>query len=317
MKAHQAEHSIWLMARVLGLSRSGYYAWLKRRSSPHAQRDEELGRAVREAHVASRGIYGAPRIHATLRRAGLRVSRKRVARLMRAAGLTGVTRRRRHVTTVRDERARPAPDRVDRNFVADGPDRLWVADITHIPTRCGSLYLATVLDVWSRRIVGWSVSDTMPADLVVAALDDAVRRRRPKGVVHHSDQGSQYTSTAFTRRCEAHGVSVSMGSVGDRYDNAMAESFCATLEVELLRLVGIFKTHEQARAELFAYLEGFYNTRRLHSRLGYRSPAEFERDAKKSTAIHKNPQAISLPPGPPSVLPPAAVPLPSTHATTA
>ena len=317
MKAHQAEHSIWRMARVLQLSRSGYYVWLSRGLSAHATRDEELRRAIGEAHLASRGIYGAPRIHATLRRAGLRVSRKRVARLMRVAGLTGVTRRRKHTTTVRDERARPAPDQVDRNFTADGPDRLWVADITHIPTRCGSLYLATVLDVWSRKIVGWSLSDTMPAELVVAALDDAMKRRRPSGFVHHSDQGSQYTSTAFTQRCAAHGVSVSMGSVGDCYDNAMAESFFATLEVELLALVGMFKTHDQARAELFAYLEGFYNTRRLHSRLGYRSPAEFERDAEKSQAIHNNPQAVSLPPGPPSSRRAAAMTHPSTLATTA
>jgi putative transposase len=219
---------------------------------------------------------------------------------MHEAGIVGVTRRSKWRTTTADKDASPAPDRVGRKFVADGADKLWVADITHIPTVPGPMYLATVLDVWSRKIVGWAIDDEMPAELVVRALDMAVARRKPAGVVHHSDRGSQYTSLAFTKRCSAHDVHVSMGSVGDCYDNAMAESFFATVEVELLRLVGKFRTKDAAINATINFLEGFYNTRRLHSRLGYRSPVEFERDAKKSTAIHSYPQAVSLPPGPPS-----------------
>ena len=301
MSANQADHDTAAMCRLLGLSRSGYYAWRAHKPSPRSLRDAELLVAIREEHLASLGIYGAPRIHAMLRRRGLKVSRKRVARLMHEHGLVGVTRRFKWRTTTPDRDATPAPDRVDRKFTADGPDKLWVADITHIPTHAGSMYLATVLDVWSRKIVGWAVDEKMPAELVVAALDMALARRRPTGVVHHSDRGSQYTSLAFTKRCRAHDVRVSMGSVGDCYDNAMAESFFATFEVELLRLVGPLKTKTSAINATINFLEGFYNTRRLHSSLGYRSPTEFERDEKKSTGIHNYPQAVGLPPGPPSV----------------
>ena len=243
MKAHQAEHDVRRMCRVLGLSRSGYYAWCARGPSAHAQQDDVLLKAIRQEHLASRGIYGAPRIHARLQRRGLRVSRKRVARLMQEAGLVGVTRRPRHRTTVREPQARPAPDLVERKFVADKPNQVWVADITHIPTRAGPLYLAMVLDVWSRKIVGWELRDEMPAALVLAALEKACAQRRPVSVIHHSDQGSQYTSLAFTSRCQGLNVRTSMGSVGDCYDNAMAESFFATLEVELLALVPLFDSH--------------------------------------------------------------------------
>lgn len=316
MKAHQADHAVATTCRVLQLSRSGYYAWLARGPSAHALRDDELLGLIRKAHVGSRGIYGAPRIRAVLRRQGVHASRKRVARLMREAGIVGVTRRSKHRTTVRDDKQRPAPDLVERNFTADGPNKLWVADITHIPTRAGTLYLAMVLDVWSRKVVGWATGSSMPAELVIAAFDMAVARRRPSEVVHHSDQGSQYTSAAFTKRCKALGAHVSMGSVGDCFDNAMAESFFATLEVELLALVGTFRTHAVAEAHVFEFLEGFYNTRRLHSRLGMRSPVEFEQDASKPPAVHSNPQAVSLPPGPPSALPAAVVPVGAPQATT-
>ena len=316
MKAHQAEHAVATLCRVLKLSRSGYYAWARRKPSARAQRDEEVLAAIREEHLGSLGIYGAPRIQEMLRRRDIKVGRKQVARLMRDAGLVGVTRRPKHRTTVRDERARPAADLVDRDFTADGPNQVWVADITHIPTRAGTFYLAMVLDVWSRKVVGWATAAEMPAELVVAALDMAVARRRPRRVIHHSDQGSQYTSLAFTKRCEALDVQVSMGSVGDCFDNAMAESFFATLEVELLALVGKFPTHEAADAQVFAYIEGFYNTRRLHSALGMRSPLEFEREAAKSTAIPNNPQAVSLPPGPPSAHPVAVVPDEALQTTT-
>lgn len=312
MKAHQAEHPVATSCRVLGLSRSGYYAWASRKPSAHAKRDEEVLAAIKEEHLASKGIYGAPRIQEKLRRRGIRVGRKRVARLMRDAGIIGVTRRRKHGTTRRDEAARPAQDLVEREFVADGPNQVWVADITHIPTRSGTFYLAMVLDIWSRKVVGWATASEMPAELVVAALDMAVACRRPTRVIHHSDQGSQYTSLAFTKRCATLGVEVSMGSVGDCYDNAMAESFFATLEVELLALVGKFPTHEAADAEVFAYIEGFYNTRRLHSALGMRSPVEFERDAAKSPAVRSDPQVASLPPGPPSSQAVTRVPGPAT-----
>ena len=300
MKANQADHSVARMCHVLELSRSGYYAWLGRGPSARTVDDAELLAAIRDEHVASRGIYGAPRVHAMLKRRGFAVGRKRVARLMHDAGIVGVTRRSKYRTTVREPSSRPAPDLVDREFEADGPDKLWVADITHIPTRSTPLFLAMVLDVWSRKIVGWATSTRMPSELVIAALDMAVARRRPRDVVHHSDQGSQYTSVAFTKRCEALDVQVSMGSVGDCFDNAMAESFFATLETELLRLEGAFESPEAADAHVFEFLEGFYNTRRLHSSLGYRSPIEFERDAAKSATARSNPQLVSLPPGPPS-----------------
>lgn len=249
MKAHQAEHRVATMCRVLRLSKSVYYAWLGRKPSARRARSAELLAAIREEHLDSHGIYGAPRIHEKLRRRDLKTSRKRVARLMRDAGIVGVTRR--FKTTVRSEEAKPAPDLVDRDFTATGPNQLWVADITHVPTRQGSRYLAMVLDVWSRKVVGWATSDEMPAELVIQALDVAVARRRPEQVVHHSDQGSQYTSLAFTKRCKALEVQVSTGSVGDCYDNAMAESFFATLEVELFALVGTFRTHEAADAHIF------------------------------------------------------------------
>ena len=209
---------------------------------------------------------------------GGRVSRKRVARLMRELGIEGVTRRRfKTGTTKRGAKARPAPDLVRRDFSAERPDQLWVADITYVRTWAGWLYLAVVLDAWSRRIVGWAMAPRMPADLVGDVLGMAITRRQPKGpVIHHSDQGSQYTSLAFGQRCREAGVVQSMGSVGDAYDNALCESFFATLECELLDRRSFWITAE-AQREVFSFIEGFYNTRRLHSALGYKSPANFEK----------------------------------------
>jgi putative transposase len=207
---------------------------------------------------------------------GIRVSRKRVARLMREAGLQGVSRRRWAVTTVRDRHSRPAPDLVDRHFSAESRDQLWVADITYIPTGSGFLYLAVVVDVWSRRVVGWAMATHLKADLVVAALNMAVGQRRPSAVIHHSDQGSQYTSVAFGQRCQEKGVRPSMGSVGDCFDNALCESFFATLECELLDRHR-FRTQADARMAVFDFIESWYNLRRRHSALGYLSPAEFEK----------------------------------------
>lgn len=277
MNANQADLPVRAMCRVLDVSASGYYDWLSRAPSQRSIDDAVLLERIRTVHVQSDGTYGAPRIHAELAEQGRRVGRKRVARLMRQGAIAGVSRRRGLVvTTQRDQRQRPAPDLVQREFTADGPNRLWVADITYVPTWAGFIYLAVVLDVWSRRVVGWCIGETLHADLVLAALNMALQQRRASGVIHHSDQGSQYTSLEFGRRCKEMKVRPSMGSVGDAYDNAMAESFFATLECELLDRRS-FKTKAEARTALFTYIEGWYNPRRRHSALGYRSPVQFER----------------------------------------
>ena len=263
------------MCRLLGVSSSGYYAWVKRRPSRRSETDAALTAEIRAAHTASRGTYGAPRIHAELAANGKHIGRKRVARLMTQAGLAGVSRRKFVVTTVKGD-SRQAPDLVERNFTAAAPDQLWVADITYVPTWAGFLYLAVVLDAYSRRIVGWSMATTLATQLVLDALNMALSTRRPTGVIHHSDQGSQYTSIEFGHRCRDAGVRPSMGSVGDAYDNAMCESFFATLECELLHRHR-FKTQAEARIAVFEFIEGFYNPRRRHSSIGYLSPIDYER----------------------------------------
>jgi putative transposase len=272
---HQAVYPIASMCRVLGVSSSGYYAWAKRTPSRRAQADAMLLSHIRAAHAASDGTYGAPRVHAELRANGLCVGRKRVARLMSVAGLVGVSRRRFVRTTVRGG-GRQAPDLVDRKFTAEKPNLLWVADITYVPTGAGFLYLAVVLDACSRRIVGWAMSTRLVTRLVLDALEMALATRRPNGVIHHSDQGSQYTSIEFGQRCRAAGVRPSMGSVGDAYDNAMCESFFATLECELLARQH-FNNQAAARTAVFGFIEGFYNRRRRHSAIGYLSPVDYER----------------------------------------
>jgi putative transposase len=264
------------MCRTLDVSASGYYASLERPPSARAQEDERLLQRIRDIHLHSRGTYGAPRIHAELRDEGIRVGRKRVARLMATASLQGASRRRAFRTTVRDNAATPAPDLVHRDFTAGGPDRLWVADITYIPTHAGFLYLAVVMDAWSRRIVGWAMETHLRTELVLAALEMAIAQRQPASVIHHSDQGCQYTSLAFGKRCRLAGVRPSMGSVGDCYDNAMCESFFATVECEVLDFRP-FRSHAEARMALFDFIEGWYNPQRRHSALGYHSPLSFER----------------------------------------
>jgi putative transposase len=263
--------------RVLGVSPSGYYAWIERPPSARAQADEVLLEQIRAIHAWSRGTYGARRIRIELREQGIRCARKRVVRLMREAGLSGAQRRRYRGTTRQAREALAAPDLVKRDFTASRANQLWVADVTYVRTGEGWLYLATVLDAWSRRIVGWAMGETLRTQLVVEALNMAVWNRRPiAGVVHHSDRGAQYTSVTFSRRCEEAGVLPSMGSVGDAYDNALAEAFFATLEIELL-MQHTFATRKAARLALFDFIEGFYNSHRRHSALGYLSPAEFER----------------------------------------
>lgn len=277
MQANQATFPVRVMSRMFGVSSSGFYAW---RARPSSQRD--IGNAVMseriaQIHAQSDATYGMPRVRADLMDQGVRISRQRMARLMRRAHLRGVSRRPGFVvTTERDIRQRPAPDLVNRKFVADAANQLWVADMTYVPTWAGFIYLAMVLDVWSRRVVGWSIGERMTADLVLAALNMALQQRRLRSVIHHSDQGSQYTSVAFGRRCQAMGVRPSMGSVGDAYDNAMAESFFASLECELLDR-RCFKTKSEARLAVFTWIEAWYNPRRRHSALGHQSPINFER----------------------------------------
>ncbi len=282
MTANQAIFPISTMCRTLGVSRAGFYAWRDRAPSARSIADAELTTRIRAIHQSSRQTYGAPRIHAELVDEGIHVGRKRVERLMKAAALAGVSRRKASPTTFRDKRVRPASDLVDRNFHADAPDRLWVADITYVPTWSGFLYLAVVLDAFSRRIVGWAMGHNLKAQLVLDALNMAIEQRKPNDVIHHSDQGSQYTSVAFGLRCKEAGVRPSMGSVGDAYDNAMCESFFATLECELLDRRK-FQTKAEARMAIFQFIEGWYNPGRRHSALGYKSPINFERSAKQQT----------------------------------
>ncbi len=284
MKTNQADFPVRAMCRVLDLSPSGYYAWLDREPSARARRDEELTERIEAVWRENRRVYGRPRIYADLKEAGERVGEKRVGRLMKQAEIVGASRRRRGPkTTRRNEDARPAPDLVERDFSADGPDQLWVADITYIPTWAGFLYLAVVLDVWSRRVVGWSMATHLRTELVLDALNMATWQRRPERVIHHSDQGTQYTSIAFGLRCREVGVRPSMGSVGDAYDNALCESFFATLECELLDRQR-FRTQAEAKMAVFDFIEGFYNPRRRHSALGQLSPVNFERSHKHEAA---------------------------------
>jgi len=264
------------MCRVLGVSTSGYYAWRKRGPSARQTRDAALLEQIRASHRASRRTYGRPRIHQDLIDEGWRVSPKRVARLMRQAGIKGVSRRKWICTTQRDQRVRPAPDLVERDFTAEAPDELYVADVTYVPTWSGFLYLAVTLDACTRFVVGWAMADHLRSELVIDALNMALYRRRPSNVIHHSDQGSQYTSIAFGQRCRQAGVRPSMGSVGDCFDNAMCESFFATLECELIER-STFRTQADAKHAVFDYIEGFYNTHRRHSSIGYLSPLEYDR----------------------------------------
>jgi putative transposase len=268
------------LCQALGVSTSGYYDWRERLERPARRTvfDEFLTEQIREIHTQSRGTYGSPRVHAELVLGeGIRVGQKRVERLMRQAGLEGIYRRKKHFTTRRDPKAALSDDLVNRQFSVDRPDALWVGDVTEHPTAEGKVYLATVIDAFSRRVVGWSIADHLRAEIVVDALQMAIWRRngREAGTVMHTDHGSQYTSWAFGRRLRAAGILGSMGSIGDALDNAMAESFFGTLQLELLD-----RRHWETRAELasaiFEYIEAFYNPRRRHSSIGNLSPVEFE-----------------------------------------
>jgi putative transposase len=284
IEAGRASFPVAVLCKVLGVSRSGYYGWRDRPPSSRSQQDAALTAKIYEIHRRSRETYGSPRVHAELRAIGIRCGRKRVARLMRKEGLRGCIRGRRKRTTRRHGRAVIAEDLVRRDFAAAGPDRLWTADITYIGTDEGFLYLAFVLDAYSRRLVGWAMESHLRTELVVDALRMAVWRRRPApGLIHHSDQGVQYTSLSFSKRLEQVGIIPSMGRVGSALDNAISESFVATLKSELVSR-SRFPSRQAAKTAIFEYLEAFYNTRRLHSSLGYRSPANFEEDRMREAS---------------------------------
>jgi putative transposase len=275
------------MCRVLGVSRSGFYAWRAQPRSPRSVQSQELARLIRAIHADSHGTYGSPRVHAELRlQHGIRCGRKRVARIMRANNLVGCSRRRRWATTATDHGARHAPDLVERRFGASAPDRLWMADITFVPTVKGYVYLAVVVDAFSRTVVGWSMRRHQLTELVTSALEMAITHRAPPpGLIHHSDQGTQYTSAALAELSARAGIALSMGRRGDAYDNALVESFFATLECELLdrhRFAG----KEDAELEVFHFIDGFYNRRRRHSSLDYLSPADYERRHRERHSIN-------------------------------
>jgi putative transposase len=286
VEREKASFHLVTMCRVLGVCPSGYRSWERGPATVRAGADGALTEAIRVIHARSRRTYGAPRVHAALRAEGWRVGRKRVARLMRADGLVGVHRRRRTAPTARPapRAATTAPDLVRRDFSTDAPDRLWVADITYLPTREGFLYLAAIVDAFSRRVVGWSMADHLRTGLVLDALEAALAARDPgAGLVHHSDRGTQYTSLALGTRLAEAGIAASMGAPGTAYDNALAESFFASLETELIDR-SAWATHGQARMAVFDWIERFYNRVRIHSALGYLSPDEFERRYRSTTS---------------------------------
>ncbi len=297
MKTNQADFPVRTLCKTLRVSASGYYDWLDRAPSARAQANAALLQRIAEVHRASDATYGMPRIHAELTELGMTVGHNRIARLMRLHGLRGVSRRRGWcVTTRRQKERRPAPDLVKRCFTATAINQLWVADTTYIPTWAGFGYLAIVLDAFSRKVVGWAFGQEHTADLVLAALNMALLTRKPQDVIHHSDQGSQYTSIEFGKRCKEMGVRPSMGSVGDAYDNAMAESFFASLECELIDR-RCFPSKTVARLAVFTWIEGWYNPRRRHSALGYLSPLNFEENHRTIT-IQPARSEHGLPTGP-------------------
>jgi putative transposase len=264
------------MCQVLEVSSSGYYAWQARPPSRREMANRELTQQIKTAFDESGQTYGSPRIYQVMRQLGRACSQNRVARLMRAAGLRARQSRRFRATTQRNRGHRAAPNRLKREFRAQRPNQRWLADITCIPTAQGWLYLAVILDLFSRRVVGWAMSNRMTSELTLSALQMALRRCRPgPELIHHSDQGSQYTDGQYQAVLAAHGILPSMNGVGSWYDNAPMESFFGTLKSELVRHRR-YGTREEARSDLFYYIEGFYNRRRLHSSLGYVSPETYE-----------------------------------------
>lgn len=274
---HQDQYAVEIMCRALEVSVSGYYAWRTRTPSQHAQDDAKLVAEIRTIHQASRGLYGSPRIHAALAQAGIQVSRKRVTRLMREAGIHSQRRVRRQIRTTDSDHQRPvAPNVLARDFSADAPNQKWVGDILGLWTDEGWLYVAALLDTFSRRVVGLAMSALRNEPLVEAALRMALGQRILDGpLIHHTDRGSQYTADDYLVQLKTYGVTISMSGKGDPYDNAMAESFFSTLRAECVELQR-FATRREARLAVFEYIMVFYNRQRLHSALGYCSPVDFE-----------------------------------------
>jgi putative transposase len=277
---HRNVWPIRVMCAALGLSTSGYYAWRSRPESERARKNRALLEEIRQLHAESSGIYGSPRIHAALRRRGRRVGRCRIERLMRRAGLRGLAALPRRTRTTDSRHNHPiAPNRLARNFVAMRAGQVWLADLTYIPTGEGWLYLAAVLDLHTRKIVGWSMRETLHTEIALEALTMAIQRQRPApGLIHHSDRGIQYAAEAYRQVLARAGITPSMSRKGDCLDNAPMESFFHTLKIERVHH-RIYATRTDARRDLFQYIEGFYNSRRLHSALGYLSPALAERVA--------------------------------------
>ena len=276
IQAHQEQHSVERMADALDVSRSGYYAWRKTPQSPRQQENEQLKEEITASFESSRKTYGSPRVTQDLRQKGRKVSRKRVARLMREVGLQARPKKRWKVTTQSKHRHPVAENSLDRDFMATGPDQKWAGDVTYILTAEGWLYLAVVLDLYSRKVVGWSMSTDMRADLVLDALNMAVADRKPKpGLLFHSDRGVQYASERFRARLAQLKIQQSMSRKGNCWDNACVESFFGTMKQEGCGI--LFKSRQEARLRIFEYIAGFYNPRRLHSTLGYFSPDRFER----------------------------------------
>jgi transposase InsO family protein len=282
----RAHHAVSVLCSVLGVTRQGYHAWKRRQPSARQREDDRLKAEILAIYERSRDTYGAPRITGRLRiERGIRIGRKRAARLMRELGIQGAGRGRRGVrTTIRDPRTPAAADHLGRDFTATRPDQKWVADITYIPTHEGWLFLAGVTDCYSRRIVGWSMRDTLEAELVADAIAMAVARRQPPpGVIHHSDRGAQYGSLLVGRTLRDAKIIPSMSRVGDPWDNALMESAVGTLKTELVRR-HVFQTRDQARLAVFDYIEAFYNPIRSHSALGYLSPDEYEAEYHQTHA---------------------------------
>ncbi len=279
IQEHRSRFRVEKMCRVFGIARSGYYAWMRREKSIRQKENEQLLATVKHVYLLNRQVYGSPRIAAALHAQGIRCGKNRIARLMRRNGIKAKTVKRYRITTKSKHRFPVAPNIVDREFTAPAADRLWVSDITYIGTREGWLYLAVILDVFSRHVVGWAMSERLYDDLTVDALRQALVRRRPiPGLIFHSDRGSQYASGRFRQWLKSYKITQSMSGTGNCYDNALAESFFHTLKTELTQFER-YETRIDARQSIFEYIEAFYNRVRRHSALNYKSPLEYERMA--------------------------------------
>ncbi len=281
IKEHRKQYGLKLLCEVLAVSRSGYHKWLKRKVSQRAIEDQKLLEIIRLHYDKSRGTYGLPRIYAAMRKQGLKVNKKRIGRLMRINKIRAKTKRKFKVTTVENTKAKASENILNRNFTSERENHIWSSDITYLWTSEGWLYLAVVMDIYSRKIIGWALGSSLSAELVLRALTMALlHRNAPEGIIFHSDRGSQYTSSQVRRLLKSYKITQSMSSTGNCYDNAIIESFFHTLKTELV-FWNSYKTREEAKRSIFEYIEVFYNRQRLHSAIGYLSPVEFEEKNRK------------------------------------